>query len=325
VRTCRGLPGRVRAPAAVVVLLLVVSGCVQNRPSRPESPTATSAESRPTGGPVTIIGAGDIAGLREAAQATADLIRAADPSAVFTTGDNAYPRGTSSDYAGTYDATWGAFKDRTHPVPGNHEYLTDGASGYVDYFGAPAVTNPDDGGLYYAWDVGDGWRAYAMNTEISTSGAQLSWLEDDVAAHPAEHYLLVTHNPRFTSGAEHGPDEDVCPLWDALAATGKLELVLSGHNHQYERFAPMDCSGRRGSDGVRSFVIGSGGNSLYGFGDLQPGSEFHDDTHFGVLELTLHPDSYDWEFLASGRAQAGSRTTDAGNAGEVLDKGSAGV
>ena len=324
-RTCRGMPRRARTPAAVVALLLAMTACTQDRAPRQESPAESSAQSAPTGEPVTIIGAGDIAGLPKAAQATADLIRAADPDAVFTTGDNAYPDGSASDYADAYDPTWGSFKDRTHPVPGNHDYHTEGAAGYVDYFGASAVTNKQDGGLYYGWDVGNGWRAYAMNTEISTSGAQLRWLEADIVAHPAEHYLLYTHHPRFTSGKEHGPDEKVCPLWDALAATGKLELVLFGHNHQYERFAPMDCSGRPGADGAPSIVIGSGGNDLYRFGSLESGSEFHDDEDFGVLELTLYRDSYAWEFLASGMAGAGAGARDAGNAGEVLDKGSAGV
>jgi 3',5'-cyclic AMP phosphodiesterase CpdA len=302
-----------------VLLLLPVSGC---GPDPAATSSGSSTAGGPAGDPVTIIGTGDIAGDRDAATATADLIRAADPDAVFTTGDNAYPDGAASDYASRYDPTWGSLKDRTHPVPGNHEYHTDGAAGYVDYFGAAAVTNPQDGGLYYAWDVGNGWRAYAMNTEISTSAAQLSWLEADVAAHPAEHYLLYTHHPRFTSGTEHDPSEDVCPLWDALAATGKLELVLFGHNHQYERFAPMDCSGRAGADGVSSIVIGSGGGTLYGFGHLQPRSEFHDNSNYGVLELRLYPESYEWEFLASGRVRDGSGTKDAGNRGEVLDKGS---
>jgi hypothetical protein len=320
--TCHWIAARVRTPAIVALLLLTASGCGQDPASPVDSAGATSSGSSPVPDPITIMGAGDIAGDADAAMATANLIRAADPDAVFTTGDNAYPDGTASDYASRFDPTWGPLKDRTHPVPGNHEYHTDGAPGYLDYFGAAAVTNAEDGGLYYAWDVGNGWRAYAMNTEISTSGAQLSWLEADVAAHPADHYLLYTHHPRFTSGTEHGPSEEVCPLWDALAATGKLELVLFGHNHEYERFAPMDCSGRAGVDGVRSIVIGSGGATLYKSGDPQPGSEFHDNTNYGVLELRLYPASYEWEFLASGRVPDGSGTKDAGNAGQVLDKGS---
>ena len=185
---------------------------------------------------------------------------------MFTTGDNAYPAGAPSDYAEIYEPTWGSFREQTHPVPGNHDYLTEGAAGYVDYFGAENVTNDVDGGLYYAWDVGNGWRAYALNSEISAAGAQLSWLRDDVAAHAGQRYILYVHRPRYTSSAKHGPFDDICPLWDALAATGGLEIVLAGHNHQYERFEPMDCAGRASADGARSFVIGSGGASLYDFG-----------------------------------------------------------
>jgi 3',5'-cyclic AMP phosphodiesterase CpdA len=263
------------------------------------------------------MGAGDIAGDVEDAAATADLIRAADPDAVFTTGDNAYPDGSRSDYAERYDPTWGAFKDRTHPVPGNHDYHTDDAAGYVRYFGAENVTNSVDGGLYYAWDVGNGWRAYALNSEISTSGAQLRWLRDDLAAHPDRHYILYAHRPRYTSG-RHDPSEDICPLWDALAATGDLEIVLTGHNHQYERFAPMDCDGRRSPDGARSFVIGSGGNSMYDFDEVHHASEFRNNSDYGVLKLDLYENSYEWEFIASGRGEdPGTR-----HAGQILDKGS---
>lgn len=273
---------------------------------------------------VTIMGAGDIAGDMEAAAATAALIQAADPDAVFTTGDNAYPDGALSDYLSRYDPTWGAFKDRTHPVPGNHEYHSDPPAGYLAYFGAANVTNPVDGGLYYAWDVGNGWRAYALNTEISTSGAQLAWLRDDVAAHPGQHYILYTHRPRYTSSDAHGPSDDVCPLWDALAATGGLEIVLFGHNHQYERFAPMDCAGAASGDGARSFVIGSGGRGLYGFGKAHHGSEFRNNSDFGVLRLELFESSYEWEFIAAGAGQD-SGTGDRSNAGQILDKGSASV
>lgn len=271
------------------------------------------------------MGAGDIAGDPTNTAATAALIGAANPSAVFTTGDNAYPDGSPSDYAELYDPTWGFVKDRTRPVPGNHDYGTATAAGYVRYFGAENVTNRDDGGLYYAWDVGNGWRAYALNTEISTSGAQLTWLTNDLAAHPGLRYILYTHHPRYTSSTEHAPDTVVCPLWDALAATGGLEIVLTGHNHQYERFAPMDCDGTAGADGARSFVIGSGGKELYGFGSAEPGSEFRNNTDFGVLELTLYEGSYEWEFIASGRGWDGSEAVDTNDAGQILDKGSAGV
>jgi hypothetical protein len=271
------------------------------------------------------MGAGDIAGDEDSATATALLIRGADPDAVFTTGDNAYPDGAPSDYAERYDPTWGSFKDRTHPVPGNHDYHTEDAAGYVEYFGADNVTNDVDGGLYYAWDVGNGWRAYALDTEVSTTGAQLEWLRDDVAAHPGGHYILYAHEPRFTSSSRHDPFEDICPLWDVLAATGGLEIVLAGHNHHYERFAPLDCAGRASADGARSFVVGSGGAGLYGFGDPQPGSEFRNNTDFGVLKLDLYEGSYEWEFIAAGMAFDGDDEVETGNAGQILDKGSSDV
>ncbi len=322
---------QLRLPAFVAAVLLTSTGCMQSPVAETApSETAVSTEAAPgpaapPAGAVTLMGAGDIAGDEEEATATARLIQDADPDAVFTTGDNAYPDGSRSDYAKRYDPTWGSFKDRTHPVPGNHEYHTDDAAGYVDYFGAEDVTNPVDGGLYYGWDVGNGWRAYALNSEISTTGAQLRWLRDDVAAHPGMHYILYAHEPRYTSSDKHDPFEDLCPLWDTLAETGGLEIVLAGHNHQYERFAPMDCNGRVDADGARSFVIGSGGNGLYGFADPQEGSEFRNDSDYGVLRLVLSETSYEWEFIASGVGADGDNPVDTGNAGAVLDKGTADV
>lgn len=326
------IPGRLRLPALVVALLLTSAGCSRDsdsgaNPSGPAESTAPTVPTAPTasgatGAPVTIMTAGDIAGDAKDATATADLIRAAHPDAVVALGDQAYPDGSASDYANKYDPTWGFLKDRTHPVPGNHDYKTADAAGYVGYFGAQNVTNSVDGGLYYAWDVGNGWRAYAVNTEISTSGKQLTWLRDDVAAHPGMHYILYTHHPRYTSGSPHGPSKDICPLWDELAATGGLEIVLAGHNHQYERFAPMDCAGQASADGARSFVVGSGGNDLYEFGSVQRGSELQNNTDFGVLALVLSENSYEWEFIASGRGQYGSAKKDTNSAGQILDKGS---
>jgi acid phosphatase type 7 len=322
------MPARLRPPALVAVLLLVGAGCSPSpdagpapttESTRPPESTQRSRDSTPSAtarDAVTIIGSGDIAGDQKDATSTADLIRDADPDAVFTTGDNAYPDGSEEDYADRYDPTWGSLKERTHPIPGNHDYHTDGATGYERYFGAENVTNSVDGGAYYVWDVGTGWRAYAVNTEVSTSGAQLTWLRDDVAAHPGGHYILYGHRPRHTSG-EHDPSWDICPLWDALAETGGLEIVIAGHNHQYERFAPMDCAGQASPAGARSFVIGSGGNGLYDFRKTQPGSEFRNNTDFGVLKLDLYENSYEWEFIASGRGDAATA-----EAGQILDKGS---
>ena len=322
---------RLRLPALVAVALLAATGCTQSSDTatRPTgtagAATGSSTSSASADGAVTLMGAGDIGGNKEAASATGDLIRNADPDAVFTTGDNAYPDGSRANYLERYEPTWGSFKARTHPVPGNHEYHTDVAAGYLDYFGVENVTNPVDGRPYYAWDVGNGWRAYAMNTEIDVTGGQLEWLREDVAAHPDMHYILYAHRPRFTSSDEHGPSAEICPLWDTLAETGGLEIVLAGHNHQYERFAPMNCDGRADADGARSFVVGSGGKALYGFGEPQQGSEFRNNSDFGVLRLVLSPTSYEWEFIASGVGYEDEGHVDMGNAGAILDKGTAEV
>jgi hypothetical protein len=324
------MPVRRRLPALAAALIMC-AGCsagavpepsVEAAPAEQRSLTTTRAAVET---PITIMGAGDIAGDLTNAGATAAVIRSLDPSWIFTTGDNAYPAGSPSDYDTLYSPTWGPFKVWTYPVPGNHEYRTPGAAGYVDYFGAGKVTNSVDGGLYYAWDVGNGWRAYAVNTHISTSGAQLAWLRADIAAHPDRRYILYGHHPRYTSGADHAPADDICPLWNALATTGGLEIVLGGHSHQYERFAPMNCAGRASADGARSFVIGSGGRELDGFGSAARGSEFRDSSNYGVLKLVLYETSYEWEFIASGRGQVGSVQIDTNNAGQILDKGAAGV
>ena len=286
-------------------------------------PVAAAIETPTVDTPVTIMGAGDIGGSNLAdSGSTGDLIRAANPSAVFTLGDNAYSNGTAADYAARYEPSWGSFRDKTHPVPGNHEYNLGPADGYVGYFGASAVANPVDGGLYYAWDVGNGWRAYALNTEIDVLGAQLTWLQNDLAANPGLHYILQTHHARYTSGGNHSGSARICPLWNAIAATGGLELVLTGHEHSYERFAKMDCAGNRTDTGARSFVVGSGGNRLYPAGTVQPGSEFFNNTDFGVLELVLRDTSYEWAFVASGRGYDGASSVATGNTGARLDIGS---
>jgi hypothetical protein len=139
------------------------------------------------------------------------------------------------------------------------------------------------------------------------------------------HYILYAHSPRYTSGVHHGSDKDICPLWNSLALTGGLEIVIAGHQHNYERFAKMDCAGQPSDTGARSFVAGSGGNQLYGFGTPQPGSELRNDTDYGVMKFTLHDTSYTWEFVASGRGWNGTTSIDTGNAGAVLDGGSEGT
>jgi PKD repeat protein len=253
---------------------------------------------------VVFVGAGDIAGCNPANKdaATAALIDALPGAQVFTLGDNAYPDGTAADY-GCYQSSWGAFKDRTHPAPGNHDYHQVGAGPYFAYFGA-AAGPPGKG--YYSYDLGT-WHIIALNSEIDIS-EEVTWLEADLAAHPATCVLAYWHKPFFTSGAVHAPETRLRPFYDALQAAG-ADMVLSGHNHQYERFAPQLPDGTPSPGGIRQFVVGTGGfHSLYDFITTpKPNSEVRH-KGFGVLKLTLGATGYAWEFIPIG----GSSFTDSG-------------
>ena len=250
---------------------------------------------------IVLIGAGDISECdSDNDELTAQLLDAV-PGTVFTTGDNAYESGTIEEFNDCYGPTWGRHKDRTKPVPGNHEYKTDNASGYFEYFN----TIPE----YYAYDLGT-WRIYALNSEIdvSESSSQMTWLREDLAANPAQCVLAYWHQPRWSSGSHHGSDEDYRALWQLLYEAG-AELVLNGHEHHYERFAEMNAEGAVVSPGLREIVIGTGGRDLYEFGTALPGSEVRNGATYGVLKVTLNADGYDWEFIPI----AGSTFTDSGS------------
>jgi hypothetical protein len=234
-------------------------------------------------------------------QYTAALLESVD--AVLALGDLAYEDG--SDWS-VYAASWGAAKARTYPVPGNHEYLTPAASGYFSYWGE---RGGDPGRGYYAFNVGP-WRLYALNSNCgavscAAGGEQEQWLRADLAAHPAACSLAYWHHPRWSSAL--GANAEVAPLWQALAAAG-ADVVVVGHSHNYERFAPVDATGNTAPAGVREFVVGTGGRSLRAFGATAPNSEARIATAFGVLRLTLGTGSYQWQFVAE--------------TGAVLDSGS---
>ena len=250
---------------------------------------------------VVLVGAGDISECdNDNDELTAQLLDSI-PGTVFTTGDNAYDNGTIDEYNTCYGPTWGRHKDRTKPVPGNHEYNTEGAAGYFQYFNnIPS---------YYAYSLG-GWRIYALNSEIDVSenSFQLTWLREDLATNPSQCALAYWHRPRWSSGNHHGSDEDLQDLWRILYEAG-VELVVNGHEHHYERFSEMNAEGVATSPGLREFVVGTGGRDHYGFGRPLPASEVREDSTYGVLKLTLHADSYDWEFIPI----AGSTFTDSGS------------
>jgi len=250
---------------------------------------------------VILVGAGDIATCdRDEDELTAQLLDNI-PGTVFTAGDNAYLDGSYSEYINCYDATWGRHTDRTKPSPGNHEYNTSGAAGYFQYFNnVPS---------YYAYDLGS-WRIYALNSEINVSDTsdQVKWLEEDLAANPNQCVLAYWHTPRWSSGAKNGSRADMQTLWQILYDAG-AELVINGHEHNYERFAEMDETGTKVSGGLREIVVGTGGAGLYEFGTPLAASQVRDNTSFGVLKLTLLVTGYDWEFIPA----ANSTFTDSGS------------
>jgi hypothetical protein len=262
--------------------------------------TPTIAPTAPEGS-VTVIAAGDISFCEnDNDELTAQLLDNL-PGTVLALGDNAYDSGTLSQFTSCFDPTWGQHKDRLKPVPGNHEYLTSGASGYFQYF--------DNIPSYYAYDLGS-WRIYALNSEIdvAASSEQVQWLQADLAANPRQCVLTYWHRPRWSSGKNHGGSEAYQTLWQIFYEAG-AELVLNGHEHNYERFAPMNAAGEADTQGLREFVVGTGGRSHYEFGTIAANSEVRDNTSFGVLKLTLRPTGYDWQFIPA----AGSTFTDSGS------------
>jgi hypothetical protein len=275
-------------------------------------PTTTTAAAAAGGGDPTIAAAGDIAcdsstqGATTCHQAaTADLLAAGNFTAVLGLGDHQYPSGALDDFNAYYDPTWGRVKAKTYPAPGNHEYQTSGAAGYFTYFGDRA--GPTGRG-YYSFNVGS-WHLISLNSEISTAAgsAQETWLKADLAANSQRCTLAYWHKPLFSSGP-HGNDSSVRPLWDVLYAAG-AEVVLAGHDHDYERFAPQTPSGSADTTrGIREFVVGTGGKEHYSISSTKPNSQVHNTDTFGVLRLTLHPDGYDWKFLP----EAGKTFTDSG-------------
>jgi hypothetical protein len=273
-------------------------------------PAPSPSPTGPEGDPV-LVGAGDISTCSsDNDEATAKLLDGI-AGTVFTAGDNAYPSGAPNDFASCYGPTWGRHLARTRPAVGNHDYGTAGAGGYFGYFGA-AAGDPAKG--YYSYDLG-AWHVVALNSNCSivscaAGSDQEQWLRADLAAHPSSCTAAYWHHPRFTSGTNHAPELAVAPLYQALYDLG-ADVVVTGHNHQYERFAPLDPGGTLDPlRGIAEFVVGTGGAELYGFGTPQVGSEARSADGYGVLTLTLHPTGYDWQFVPV----PGNPFTDAGSA-----------
>ena len=235
-----------------------------------------------------VVAVGDIVKDVAGADRTGRVAKRQYPGLVLLLGDIQYSDGTVREFATEFATTaWADLAKVIKPTPGNHEYLTSGAAGYFKHFG-----NPDP---YYAFDVDCGWRGYSLNSEIALR-RQVRWLRADLAAHPDVPVVAFWHRPRFSSGTVHGPNPAMQPFWDALR--GRTGVVLCGHEHHYERFAPRH--------GLRQFVVGTGSDVLYGFGSPARGSERRIMSS-GVLRLTLHRTGYDWAFV-----NTAGRTLDSG-------------
>jgi hypothetical protein len=270
-----------------------------------------------------LAGAGDIASCESAGdEATADLLDHI-PGTVFTAGDNAYENGTAAEFGQCYDPNWGLHKERTRPVAGNHDYNTGNASAYFSYFGE-AAGDPARG--YYSYDLG-AWHVIILNSECpqiggcATDSPQGQWLQSDLAANTAPCAVAMWHRPVLTAGPHANDESGILPLWQLLY-DGGVDLVVNGHDHNYQRYAPLNRNAN-GVDaaGMRLIISGTGGRNQTDIDPARaavtPGLEVWADTpndadghdaSYGVLKLTLHASSYDWEFVPV----AGQTFTDSG-------------
>jgi hypothetical protein len=294
--TCRGPKRAVIVTTAAFLATIVVFGLYAARPAQADM--------------VTLVGAGDIASCSyNRDEKTAKLLDNI-PGTVFTAGDNAYPSGTFTQFQNCYDPTWGRHKARTRPSPGNHDYNTSGASGYYQYFGAAA--GPSGAG-YYSYNYGD-WHIVVLNSMCelivggcSATSPQAQFLRDDLAANLTLCTLAYWHHPVFSSG-QHGNDPKMAWAFQILY-DNNADLVINGHDHDYERFAPQTPSGTADpARGIREIVVGTGGARLRGFTTIRPNSEKRNAKTWGVLKLILNPDSYSWQFVPV----AGQTFTDSG-------------
>ena len=301
--------------------LLRPSNTPAHTPTHPPSPTLPPPTPIPTT-PVAqaeaeLVGAGDIAvcagnpAADSAAAVTAGLLANFPGAAIFTAGDSSNEQATLTQYVDCFGPTWGVYKARIHPAPGNHDYVQPYAEGYFQYFGA-AAGDPARG--YYSFNLG-AWHVLVINSNCQDAGGceagspQYQWVKQDLAAHPTPCSLAIWHTPMFTSGL-HGNDLEMLAIWKALYNAG-AELVISGHDHDYERFAPQNPLGELDAAyGMRQFVVGTGGSALRTtLGYRTSHSQALIESVHGVLDLKLHPASYDWQFVP----EPGQSKTDSGS------------
>jgi Calcineurin-like phosphoesterase/RTX calcium-binding nonapeptide repeat (4 copies) len=258
-----------------------------------------------------VIAAGDIADCGSGADRTAPLLDAFPYATVLALGDNAYPHGTIEDYDRCYSPTWGRAKARTKPTPGNHEYDTAGAAGYFNYFGGVAGNRAEG---WYSFELGE-WHVVSLNSNCgfvaggcAAGSPQERWLRADLALHPRTCTLAYWHHPLFSSGGN--VNHRVAPLWQALYEA-HADLVLVGHEHAYERFAPQTTAGAADPErGIREIIVGTGGASHSSVLTAQPNSEARDYSTYGLLWIGLAPTGYSWNYVGV----AGQGFTDTGSA-----------
>ena len=318
------LPARslVLASLLSATLLTACAGAESGPSAGPDAaelsaqPTSTVGSTRVEGVKgrrVEVVAVGDIACAPGAAVTritcrhgeTARLTSRIDPDAVLALGDLQYEVGARRAFRRSYDESWGGLKPITYPIPGNHEYKTEDAAGYYAYFKGRQPGAPG----YYATNLGR-WRLYALNgscEEISCR-KEREWLVKDIQDHPRDCSLLTVHFPRYSSG-EHGSEPAMRPFF-RIAFRNRVDVVLAGHDHHYERFRPMNHRSKLRKNGVVSFVSGGGGKSHYRASGNVKGSAYVDDDTFGVLRLVLKPDSFRHVFrgIDGSRQDAGRRS-----------------
>ncbi len=271
----------------VSILILITGFIIFKGSDAPETefPSYTSNTTHPV-----IVVAGDISCNRISylssecqQEKTANLVEKINPDAVLILGDLQYENGNLEDFYKFYDRSWGKFKDKTYPALGNHEYQTKDAQGYFNYF--PKIKS------YYSFNLGD-WHLISLDSNKFNQD-QIKWLEEDLKTNLTTCSLAYFHHPYFSSG-KHGLNDFVKPVWEILSRNG-VDLVLNGHDHIYERFVTQD--------GIRQFIVGTGGRSLYSIKNINKYSQVRNNENFGVLKLILHKDSFDWEFISTNRSE----------------------
>lgn len=323
--TATGFNSREAAANPPTLVIQTGQGGSTPPPTATPSPAPTNPPSN--GKPIVVVAAGDIAcdpantswnnnnGSKSSCRHkyTAERAKSLNPDDVLVLGDNQYENGSLENYKKSYDPTWGQLKAITHPIPGNHEYLTSGAAGYYDYFGAAAGDRTKG---YYSFDLGNGWIGLAVNSNCSniggcgTTSAQYKYFQGVLEANAGKHFLVYAHHPFWSTGKyDNCCDASLGDLMRLFTTKG-AEISLAGHDHGYQRFAPQTADGTRDPNGIRHFVVGTGGRNLQDT-EANKGTnnwEFTSSGAAGVLKLSLYADRYEWAFVTE--------------TGTVLDSGS---